>query len=64
MRRVVVFVLTTSNSLADRRRAYDLGVAGYLVKSGAGPHQSNVVSLLHSYQQAVVFPDRAPAAGG
>jgi len=57
LRRTVVFVLTTSNSQSDRKRAYELGVAGYLVKSGAEPQHSNVVGLLHSYREAVLFPD-------
>jgi CheY-like chemotaxis protein len=51
LRRSTVFVLTTSNSDADRRRAHELGIAGYMVKSGAGPQHSNFVSLMQGYRQ-------------
>ena len=33
----VVFILTTSGAEADRARAYDENVAGYMVKSAVGP---------------------------
>lgn len=48
--RATVFVLTTSNSDADRRRAQALGIAGYMVKSGAGPRHSNFVGLMQGYR--------------
>ena len=44
-------------ALQDKQRADELGVAGYMVKSGAGPQHSDVVGLLHSYREAVLFPD-------
>jgi len=49
----VVFVLTTSDSEADRDRAYQAGVAGYMVKSKVGPHFVRVARLLTDYHAAV-----------
>jgi CheY-like chemotaxis protein len=51
----VVFVLTTSGADADRARAYDLGVAGYMVKSGVGPQFKGLASFLNEYRTAVLF---------
>jgi CheY-like chemotaxis protein len=52
----VVFVLTTSNSDADRVRAYHEHIAGYMVKSAIGPQLSRLASLMISYRTAVRLP--------
>ena len=52
----VVFVLTTSDTDADRMRAYHEHVAGYMVKSAVGPQFAKLAQLLQSYQLAVRLP--------
>lgn len=52
----VVFILTTSNTDSDRKRAYHQCIAGYMVKSAVGPQFVKLVSLLNSYQEAVRLP--------
>jgi CheY-like chemotaxis protein len=55
LRGTVVFVLTTSGSDADRARAYQEFIAGYMVKSGLGPQLSGLARFLTEYR-AVVLP--------
>jgi CheY-like chemotaxis protein len=52
----VVFILTTSGAEADRARAYDENVAGYMVKSAVGPQFSGLARFLTEYRSTVVFP--------
>lgn len=52
----VVFMLTTSKHDEDRRHAYEMNVAGYILKSQAGRDFLNVMGLLDAYVQVVVFP--------
>ncbi len=52
----VVFVLTTSSRDADRSRAYDGNIAGYMVKSAVGPQFSRLASFLARYADAVRLP--------
>lgn len=56
LRGSVVFILTTSDSDADRARAYQEQIAGYLVKSTVGPQFSKLARLLVDYRAAVTFP--------
>lgn len=56
LRGTVVFVLTTSGSDAERARAYEENIAGYIVKSGVGPRLSGLARFLAEYQSAVVLP--------
>ena len=56
LRGTVVFVLTTSGSDADRARAYQESIAGYLVKSGLGPQLSGLARFLTEYRTSVLFP--------
>lgn len=53
----IVFVLTTSNRPEDKNRAYELNVAGYLLKSRMDSDFQALIHLMHSYQQLVAFPD-------
>lgn len=52
----VVFVLTTSEREADRARAYQQHIAGYMVKSAAGPQFAKLACLLYGYRAAVTLP--------
>jgi len=52
----VVFVLTTSDTDADRVHAYHEHVAGYMVKDSVGPQFAKLAQLLQSYRLAVRLP--------
>jgi CheY-like chemotaxis protein len=52
----VVFVLTTSAAEEDKRKAYDYGVAGYIVKADFNDGFSNIVSMLDAYDSIVEYP--------
>jgi len=56
LRETVVFVLTTSNNDADRNKAYNENIAGYMVKSAVGPQFQKLALLLEHFSQAVVLP--------
>lgn len=56
LRECVIFVLTTSDADADRNRAYDECIAGYLVKSAVGPQFAKLSTLLEDYRCAVRLP--------
>ena len=46
----VVFVLTTSGAQADRARAYEHSIAGYMVKSAVGPQFKRLARFLIEYR--------------
>jgi len=52
----VVFVLTTSGSDGDRARAYRENIAGYMVKSGVGPHLKGLAQFLIEYRSSILLP--------
>lgn len=56
LRHSIVFILSTSGSVEDRIDAYDLNVAGYVLKSNLGEGLDNLVALLDSYNSAIEFP--------
>jgi CheY-like chemotaxis protein len=56
LRRSIVFILTTSQRDEDKRAAYDLNVAGYIVKARVAEDFRNLVSLLDSYGRIVELP--------
>ena len=56
LRSSIVFVLTTSSSDQDRLAAYDLNVAGYIIKSDVGPGFIHLVELLQGYWRIVELP--------
>jgi CheY-like chemotaxis protein len=56
LRDSIVFVLTTSKSDEDRMAAYNLNIAGYLVKSDVGAGFIRLVELLECYWRVVEFP--------
>lgn len=61
LRQLVAFVLTTSKDERDVLAAYKLRVAGYVVKSLAGPNYCNLVALLQNHAATVQQPP--PDAG-
>jgi CheY-like chemotaxis protein len=50
----VVFVLTTSGAEADRARAYQHNIAGYMVKSAVGPQFSGLARFLTEFRSTVL----------
>ena len=56
LKRTVVFVLTTSARDADRARAYNENVAGFMVKSAVGPQFALLASFLDKYSASVCLP--------
>lgn len=56
LRDTVGFVLTTSRHPDDKAAAYDLHVAGYMVKDNVGQDLARVAQVLQSYWTAVDMP--------
>lgn len=56
LQRSIVFVLTTSKRDADKVAAYNLNVAGYIVKETAGQDFLSLTSLVESYWHIVEMP--------
>ncbi|HWU60674.1 MAG TPA: response regulator [Ensifer sp.] len=56
LRRTVVFLLTTSKREEDMAAAYDLNVAGYIVKQNAGLDFLKLVGLIDSFWKIVELP--------
>jgi CheY-like chemotaxis protein len=53
----IVFVLTTSNDEQDKIDAYDLNVAGYMLKSDMGTSFTRAIGLVVNYWKVVEFPE-------
>ncbi|MDG4647355.1 response regulator [Roseibacterium sp. SDUM158017] len=62
LRRLIVFMLTTSRAQADIEAAYDAHVAGYVVKQSAGGDVLELAGLLERFWRVVEIP-RAQMAG-
>lgn len=63
LRDSIVFVLTTSNDDQDKIEAYNLNVAGYMLKSDMGNGFLKAVELIDKYWRVVELPThRTPAA--
>ncbi len=52
----IVFMLTTSNDEEDKIEAFNLNVAGYMLKSDVGQSFVNAVELVDNYWRVVEFP--------
>lgn len=52
----VVFVLTTSSDQKDIYEAYNLNIAGYMLKSGVGEGFVDAISLIEHYWRVVEMP--------
>lgn len=56
LRKTVVFMLTTSKHDEDRHNAYNLNVAGYILKDNAGQSFLQLVDLVGGYIRIVEMP--------
>ena len=63
LRDTIVFMLTTSNADEDKFEAYDLHVAGYMLKSDMGNSFVSAVTLVENYWKVVEFPEARVASG-
>jgi CheY-like chemotaxis protein len=57
LRRILVFVMTTSAAAEDRVKAYDLNVAGYMLKHRPGQSFLKAIGMLQHFWRVVEFPD-------
>tara|TARA_B110000858_G_scaffold198281_1_gene263708 strand:- start:12321 stop:12767 length:447 start_codon:yes stop_codon:yes gene_type:complete len=62
LRETVVFILSTSNSPDDISLAYDLNVAGYIVKSDLKNSFLEALSMLEHYWRIVELPKKEMGA--
>ena len=53
----IVFALTTSNDEQDKIDAYELNVAGYMLKSDMGTSFTRAIALIDNYWKVVEFPE-------
>jgi DNA-binding NarL/FixJ family response regulator len=56
LKKSIVFVLTTSGADGDKVEAYNLGVAGYILKSNPANAFLETTALLETYWRVVEFP--------
>jgi len=56
LKKTIVFVLTTSKNEEDKKLAYDLNVAGYIVKETAGRDFLNLIDLMNTYWRIIELP--------
>ncbi|MGF0538998.1 response regulator [Agrobacterium sp. ES01] len=56
LHRSTIFVLTTSKRDEDRMAAYDLNVAGYILKQRAGEDFLQLVNMMEHYWRIVELP--------
>jgi CheY-like chemotaxis protein len=57
LRRILVFVMTTSSAPEDRMRAYDMNVAGYLTKHRPGQSFLKMIGMLQQFMRMIEFPE-------
>ncbi|MFP4125634.1 MAG: response regulator [Alphaproteobacteria bacterium] len=55
--RTVVYPLTTSNDVRDRRATYARGVAGYICKDAITPDYSDLAGLIRHLVDLVILPE-------
>jgi CheY-like chemotaxis protein len=58
LKKSVVFILTTSGTEEDKVRSYDLGVAGYILKTNPANAFIQTTTLLDTYWRVVELPAR------
>jgi CheY-like chemotaxis protein len=56
LRSTLVFVMTTSRAEEDLARAYDMNVAGYVLKHRPGQSFLEAISMLEHYWKVIEFP--------
>jgi CheY-like chemotaxis protein len=52
----IVFILTTSTDESDKLDAYDLNVAGYMLKSDMGASFIHAIEMVEKFWRVVEFP--------
>jgi CheY-like chemotaxis protein len=58
LRDSIVFALTTSSDEQDKIDAYDLNVAGYMLKTDMGTSFTRAIELIDNFWRVVEFPER------
>jgi CheY-like chemotaxis protein len=56
LKKSIVFIMTTSEAEEDKVKAYNLGVAGYILKSNPANAFLSATALLDTYWRVVEFP--------
>jgi CheY-like chemotaxis protein len=56
LKKSIVFIMTTSDANEDKVRAYNLGAAGYILKSNPANAFLEATMLLNAYWRVVEFP--------
>jgi|ERR1700683_1053345 len=56
LKKSIVFIMTTSDADEDKVKAYNLGVAGYILKSNSANAFLEATALLDTYWRVVEFP--------
>jgi CheY-like chemotaxis protein len=56
LKKSIVFIMTTSDANEDKLKAYNLGVAGYILKSNPANAFLEAAALLETYCRVVEFP--------
>jgi CheY-like chemotaxis protein len=56
LKKSIVFIMTTSAADEDKVKAYNLGVAGYILKSNPANAFLEATALLDTYWRVVEFP--------
>jgi CheY-like chemotaxis protein len=56
LKKSIVFIMTTSSADEDKVKAYNLGVAGYILKSNPANAFLEATALLDTYWRVVEFP--------
>jgi CheY-like chemotaxis protein len=56
LKKSIVFVMTTSGADEDKVKAYNLGVAGYILKTNPANAFLEATALLDTYWRVVEFP--------
>lgn len=57
LRRVVVFVMTTSSDKEDVMQAYGKNIAGYVLKHQVGQSFLDAINMLEHYWRVIEFPE-------
>jgi CheY-like chemotaxis protein len=58
LKKISVFIMTTSNEDKDKLDAYDLNVAGYILKPLSMERFIEAVSTLNNYWKLCEYPER------
>jgi CheY-like chemotaxis protein len=56
LKKSIVFIMTTSNADEDKVKAYNLGAAGYILKTTSANAFLEATALLDTYWRVVEFP--------